>query len=838
MSVSVYDACMESGKAALLSQWDSEKNLGMDIHKITAGSGKKAWWKCEKGHSWDAAITSRIRLNAGCPYCSGLRAIPGETDLATVAPELAAQWHPTKNEKLMPTYVKLRSSRQVWWLCREGHAFQASVSNRASGNGCPICSSRKVLPGYNDLKTKRPELAAQWHPQKNGVLLPEDLMPQSNRKVWWLCSKGHEWQAGVNHRYRGSGCPVCSNRKVLPGFNDLATTNPMLAAQWHPEKNGALTPQDVAACVKRKIWWLCSKGHEWQANLLDRYKGSGCPVCAVWKRQKSFQNLNMEHPELAVEWDREKNGGLAFGETFGGSKKKVWWRCKRGHTWEATLSNRIRGSGCPVCAGRTVLPGFNDLATLRPELTAQWHPHKNGALTPDQVTVCSGRKVWWCCEKGHAWPAVIAARSAGGGCPICSGKQVLAGYNDLATVCPEVAAQWHPEKNGTLIPQMVTGGSRKQIWWVCKRGHEWKTTVASRVSGCGCPRCNPSTSFAEQAIYFYLSQHFAAYNRYRFHGRELDVYIPECSAAVEHDGPFHELEKVKRADEKKNTLLRAHGIYLIRVKEGNGYRVDPENGIIWYRYNVNHYQELEQAIEAVFRMLSFRTGKQYAVHIDVCRDQRAIHAQYMLEERKNSLFQKTEEARQFWNYEKNRLIEPELLSYRSNKKVWWRCEKGHEWEAAVAEFSVGSRCPYCSGHRVLAGFNDLASRNPLLAAQWHPTHNGNLTPDQVTIRCGKKVWWRCEKGHEWQACVASRTAGSGCAVCSGKRILAGENDLATTHPALAAQWHPERNSGLSPDRVSAHSPKRVWWLCSCGHEWQRIIRARAGGSGCPHCGKS
>jgi very-short-patch-repair endonuclease/translation initiation factor IF-1 len=133
------------------------------------------------------------------------------------------------------------------------------------------------------------------------------------------------------------------------------------------------------------------------------------------------------------------------------------------------------------------------LAALRPDIAKQWHPTRNGELTADMVTVWSNRKVWWKCENGHEWGAVVAhrARPESTGCPFCSGRRTLPGFNDLATLRPDIAAQWHPTKNGELTPDMVTVGSNRKVWWQCEDGHEWEAQVQSRakVSGTSCPTC-------------------------------------------------------------------------------------------------------------------------------------------------------------------------------------------------------------------------------------------------------------------------------------------------------------------------------------------------------------
>lgn len=144
---------------------------------------------------------------------------------------------------------------------RHSHSWQAPVSRRTDGSGCPYCLNQKVLAGFNDLATLNPALAAEWHPVKNGRLTPKDVVPGSNKKAWWQCAHGHEWEAAISSRVRGSGCPYCSRRKPVVGVNDLATTHPELAEQWDASRNDGLGPQDVTAHSARKVWWTCDCGH-------------------------------------------------------------------------------------------------------------------------------------------------------------------------------------------------------------------------------------------------------------------------------------------------------------------------------------------------------------------------------------------------------------------------------------------------------------------------------------------------------------------------------------------------------------------------------------------------
>ena len=163
-----------------------------------------------------------------------------------------------------------------------------------------------------------------------------------------------------------------------------------------------------------------------------------------------------ERTNLLKEWDKSRNFPLTPDTVSYGSKKKVWWTCENGHSWQTTVHVRSEGSGCPYCTGRKVLPGFNDLETLYPDVAAQWHREKNGLLSPRDVSTGSKIRIWWRCPEGHSWQSPVASRTAWGhGCPVCAGKTIVTGENDLAHLQPEIAAQWDKRKNGCLDRKSV-----------------------------------------------------------------------------------------------------------------------------------------------------------------------------------------------------------------------------------------------------------------------------------------------------------------------------------------------------------------------------------------------
>jgi len=148
----------------------------------------------------------------------------------------------------------------------------------------------KATPDYN-LFVANPDLVKEWHPTRNIGVKPGDVTPGSSKRIWWICSAGHEWEAAVYSRNRGSGCPFCNRSKTDSG--SLVLTSPDLIKEWHPTKNGALNPRNVPSDHLKKVWWVCVNGHEWKDTIKNRIKGNGCPACDstfVRRRSGSIEN--------------------------------------------------------------------------------------------------------------------------------------------------------------------------------------------------------------------------------------------------------------------------------------------------------------------------------------------------------------------------------------------------------------------------------------------------------------------------------------------------------------------------------------------------------------------
>lgn len=198
-------------------------------------------------------------------------------------------------------------------------------------------------------------------------------------------------------------------------------------------------------------------------------------------------SLLVKYPDLAREWSYEKNNMILPEQVSVGSHKRVWWKCKQGHEWEAEIKSRVNGEGCPYCANKKVLEGYNDLQTFFPELVKEWNYDKN-KNKPSQYTRFSSKKVWWKCKQGHEWEAVISKRTLGRGCSYCSNRRILKGYNDLQTKFPLVAERWDSKKNGIEANQ-VFPFSNKKAWWKCSCGCEWEAVINYMSRKNICPRC-------------------------------------------------------------------------------------------------------------------------------------------------------------------------------------------------------------------------------------------------------------------------------------------------------------------------------------------------------------
>lgn len=737
------------------------------------------------------------------------------------------------------------------------------------------------------LRESHPDLAAEWDYEKNEKTPDEHI--RDDESCWWICPEcGYSWEATVRMRWHDNKrCPVCHSNIVVKGINDLATLCPELAEQWDYERNDK-TPQDYKTGSSQLIWWKCENGHSWEQPIASRvasYQRTGTPVCRYcngWteycgenQRQQKPKRLplTVSHPELLDEWDYEKND-IAPDE-YHPTRTVVWWLCpKCNQSYPQSIGQKIRGGKCLYCYGKRAVAGVSDLATVCPELATQWDYDKND-ITPQDIKAGAMFNAWWLCENGHSWQALASNRYRSfqklgmANCPYCSGHHVAIGETDLFTTHPVLRDWWDFDKNqGYPQPEDVSAGSKHAVYWHCPEGHSYKTRIVNQTRSLGCPICKHEkhTSFPEQAILFFVRRDIDANAESRakvlcVDGKryEADIWIESRNIAIEYDGSgYHKGQKLE-SDARKDRAMADSGIRLIRIKDVDSRdhrHVDAENDRIYYS-SYNQLRYLNWAIEQLEILID---GDAHA-DIDFVPVTPEILSQFRRRVRSFSVASEYPELASEWNYQKNGTLTPEMCAPRSNLAVWWICKKGHEWFISPGGRVHGipekggfiSGCPYCARRYPIVGENDLATTHPEILKEWHPTKNGDLTPQDVMATTSKKkVSWICENGHEWVAAPAQRIKNGEIRPCPkcwramqkhyNVTPKIKDNNITLTHPELLQEWHPTLNGDLDPQYISEGSKRKIWWRCSLGHCWQtsvkeRLRRSKTGkiGTGCPYC---
>src|SRR3989339_40728 len=629
-----------------------------------------------------------------------------------------------------------------------------------------------------------------------------------------------------------------------------------LSKGWTPEQAVGFEPCPSHAAstpgIKVKV-----QGHEFNnikeaakyygrsyTHIFNRLK-QGCTIEQALGLVKRTDSLQSEYPEISKQWHATKNGTLTADAVTPHSGQKVWWRCSHGHEWKTVINSRTRGYGCPYCAGQKPTAERN-FATKYPELVKEWNWEKNGHMKPEDFAPRSQSKVWWKCDKGHSWEAVITnrTRDTRNLCPVCSNR-MLGKDNSLAQVCPDIAKDWHPYKNAPLTPNDVVAGGSKKVWWICKHGHEWQAMIISRVKGTGCPKCSLQTSRIEIAVYSELVALFDNITwREKISGYECDIYLPDNKIGIEIDGVYWHSRKPKQ-ELAKSAAFEAEGIQLFRLRE-YGLPVLSERDVS-YKNSENEFHIVSRIVKSLLKYAKL-TKAQYAKLNDYLEGKglaneklyRKLVANLPAPPPGQSLADKYPEIAKEWAYDLNAPLSPEHFWPQANKKVWWRCKNGHIWKTTPnIRVCQGTNCPNCPRPFIkVTDGRSLAVVNSGLASEWHSEKNGDLRPEDVRPRSNLKVWWQCSKGHEWEAVVSSRAGGSGCPYCYG-RFASKTNNLAYKYPELLKEWDQEKNIGLNPSELTPHVGKKVWWRCVKGHSWQATIYNKAKNkSGCPICARN
>ena len=429
----------------------------------------------------------------------------------------------------------------------------------------------------------------------------------------------------------------------------------------------------------------------------DRARGRGCPYCSNRRILNGINTIDATNPDIAIMWDYKKNGGLKPSDVTIGSGRIVWWRCEKGHSWQAAPYNVSKGQGCPYCANRQVLKGFNDLETINPKIAEEWNYKKNGDLKPSDVIAGSTKSVWWKCKKGHEWEARIYSRNNNHSCPFCSLYKV--------TSLPEKAIVYYLRKANVQVEENKLIDGKK----------------------------------------------------------EVDIFVPKRKIAIEYDGQHWHMDK--KRDNEKNKICKDLRITLLRVREPGLPKLNDFSKNYIIEKTNDDYSYLKPAIIWVFNQLSIKEPDiniprdiqeiydlyNKSTNVDSVKNIPSIAEEWDYEKNTisiesvskgsklkvwwkckkcgysyertvqnkyvngkcpkcastkliigyNDLATTRKDLLKWWNYKRNKTIAPSDITSGSNKKVWWICPNGHEWEASAHNVSKGTRCPYCAGKKSL-----------------------------------------------------------------------------------------------------------------------------------------
>ena len=471
----------------LLREWDYERNI-IAPSEVTAGSKKKIWWKCSKEHSWQASISNRVAKEAtNCPYCSGRKIFKGFNDFESFCKQnnkeyLLDEWD-YKLNTISPQDITAKSGKKIHWVCFNGHKWVASALDRNYGHGCPKCR----LKG-----TSFPEQAIYYYIHKyfsdavNGDRNQLDgteldiYIPSLRTAIEYDGQKWHKDKKDLDDAKN----KLCAEKNIfLIRVKENGESQGVLSENLQIYTHNCGDNNELSKVIRTILISLNIPSPEVDVNR------DNVLIMNSYKFEYKEKSLAATNPEVILEWNYELNEHLTPEMFTPKSNAKIWFTCKKGHNYKQAINHKTEGKGCPYCAGVEVLPGFNDVATVYPEILNEWDYDENTIL-PRNITFGSGKKIHWICSKGHKWVDSVGHRTSMKlGCPYCSNKRVLKGYNDLATTNPSLLEEWDYEANVSITPDVVTKSSRKKAHWICSQGHKWEAVINSRNQGTGCPYC-------------------------------------------------------------------------------------------------------------------------------------------------------------------------------------------------------------------------------------------------------------------------------------------------------------------------------------------------------------
>lgn len=699
-----------------------------------------------------------------------------KASLREINPEAADMWAYDLNGDLTPDNVGGHSDTEAHFRCLNNpkHVFKKPISKMTSFRdghnvGCIYCSpnAKIAFPGETDLLTVCPEASEMWDYELNKDLNPIEILPKSSKRAYFKCENGHSTHRTINDFCRSPYCPECEKQKTK-----LVYQFPNTRLFWNDKKNVDANLDDIIQSSRYNATFSCPNcKYEWVAQVSLWNKRRYCPCCGFDGTEGSIERnreliamnpittFRMDNPIAADMWDYSANGDKTPDNVSKGSNYKAHFICEKGHKFQRVVYDMK--TGCPHCSSthKAAYRGETDFFTVCPVGKEMWDYELNKDIVPEKLTANSGVFANFICSRGHRFKKRIQAFTK---YPICKECNLI-DKRSIPNARPEMLEYWDYDRN-VLSPYEVSPYSKEDAFWKCKRcGYEWTQKIASRSSASKgkCPSCDMSRVVNPGQV---MNGNFREANP-----EAAKLWIDEMNEGMTPDNmPSKSAKKV-------------------------------------YMRCMNNPQHIYQRkIYEISSMPPYSCpeclGMRYKAIPDV-----------------SDLFTVCEPAKRMWDYDKNKGYDLTCIYPKSTNKVWWKCEKGHNFERAISGFVDSQNCPECKAL-------DVAIANfPHLVKQWDFKKNRGIDIN-LTSACSKKeVWWKCKKcNYEWQAQIASRKSSKGlCPCCENRTVVAeGITDLFSMVPDLMKSYDFTKNVEIDAKTLSVASLESVWWKCSeCSYEW-------------------
>lgn len=674
---------------------------------------------------------------------------------------LLNEWDYELNNR-SPEEFSYGSHYKAFWRCPINHSWKASIYSRTSGHGCPLCRSSTSLNEliiYSELSYIFPNAVHRYVLDKNEI---DIFLPDANVGVEYDGLRWHKENELKDRKknlfFENQGIKIIRVRQK--GLSKISNDDIITEKKINPK----LVLDDLLRIILNT-----GRVVEQESKILGYFNLSSIANDSKYQELLAYhpfpfkgRSLEDKFPELTSEWNIEKNKNLTPNHFYPKSATVVWWKCSKGHEWQARISHRVDGSNCPFCSGR--IAGIdNNLSIINSQLSKEWNYNKN-KLSPIDYLPNSGKKVWWKCKNNHEWQATIASRnSSGTGCPYCTGNNVLEA--DSIFHNNKIMSIWNFEINVNYNPKKISDHSNYKVWWKCKKNHEWQAIVSNISKGSGCPFCSGHKATNESS---FGNNYPNILKEWDFIKNELSPFEVSCQSKKKAWWKCKENHEWQSTVQNRTLgtqcpfctnkiVLESKSLFALKPdlikdwdfnknKHINPKRLSIGSGVkAWWLCNKGHSWE-----SSIYNRTKKLSGCPYCSNTKVGFT--------------NSILTTHPDLIMEWDYDKNKDLKPEMFSYGSTKKINWICAKGHHWQASIGKRTSGSGCPYCS-NKLISFENSISNTHPELIKEWDFNKNNSLNPDKLSYGSSKKVFWNCEKGHNWSAKISHRSNGSKCPEC-------------------------------------------------------------------------